>query len=709
MVVHQLVPTFVRGDATGQAAVNLKWLLRRLGVHSELYAADVAPDLHALVRPISHLRPRPEDLVLYHHGIASWLSGEWMHLRCRKGIVFHNITPARLAAGTPLEEALVSGRAQLAAMAPYADVSIGVSELNALELREAGYRDVHVVPNVVEPSRFAPSWADERMARRLAPNGGATVVSVGRVVPSKRVEDLLSLHAELLRLDPRARLVLAGGFDPGSRYYQGLRRQARRLSGVEWLGRVSHSELVAAYRAADVFASMSEHEGFGVPLVEAMAAAVPVLAYAAAAVPETLGRAGIAFDEKNYAALAELVRDVAGDGKLRGRLLRGQAWRLRELSPEVAQSRLAEALRPFLPERRKRSTRRAPRVAFVVQRYGEVTGGAELHARMMASRLAKDWRITVVTTCSKDHLSWENDFPEGESRDGPVRVLRFPTIRGREIRRFNALSRGVLGRRNDRVAEEHWVAEQGPLSPALLRHLSDAGGEYDGFVAFTYLYSTTAWGLPLIADRAILIPTAHDEPPLDLEIYGDVLRLPRALFCSTPEELALIDRRFPGHAPAQVVGVGVERHPARPERFRKKHGLEPGHPYLMYVGRVEQGKGVGELLEHHAQLVRRFHDAPDLVLAGAASMRVGGERVHALGRISEQDKHDGLAGALAAVVPSRYESLSLLALEAFAQGTPVLANGASDVLAGQVRRSGAGRTYGGAESFAEGVREIGAA
>jgi glycosyltransferase involved in cell wall biosynthesis len=285
-------------------------------------------------------------------------------------------------------------------------------------------------------------------------------------------------------------------------------------------------------------------------------------------------------------------------------------------------------------------------------------------------------------------------------------VLRFPTIRGRQLRRFNALSRRVLEHPNDRVAEEHWVAEQGPLSPALLRHLADAR-EYDGYVAFTYLYSTTAWGLPLVADRAILVPTAHDEPALDLELYRDVLRLPRALFCSTPEELALIDRRFPDHAPAQVVGVGVDRPPARPERFRKKHRLE--RPYLMYVGRVEQGKGVGELLEHHARLVGRFHDAPDLVLAGAASMRVGGARVHALGRISEQDKHDGLAGALAAVAPSRYESLSLLALEAFAQGTPVLANGESDVLAGHVERSGAGRTYGGAESFAEGVREIGAA
>ncbi|HZN94197.1 MAG TPA: glycosyltransferase family 4 protein, partial [Myxococcales bacterium] len=708
----------VTGDATGQAAVNLRWLLRRLGAHGELYSADVSPDLHALVRPISHLRPRPEDLVLYHHGIASWLSGHWMHLRCRKGIVFHNITPARLAAGTPLEEPLISGRAQLAAMAPHADVAIGVSELNALELREAGYRSVHVVPNVVEPERFGPAWADARMARRLARPEGVTVVSVGRVVPSKRVEDLLSLHAELLRLDDRARLLLVGGYDAGSRYVRGLRQTMRHLRGVELLGRVSHAELVAAYRAADVYVSMSEHEGFGVPLVEAMAAELPVLAYGAAAVPETLGGAGIAFDEKRYAALAELVRAVATDPRLRTDLLHGQARRLRQLAPQAVQSSLAAALRPFLPEgpartarprpRQRPRRRPPPRVAFVVQRYGEVTGGAELLARMIATRLAKDWRITVLTTCAKDHLAWENDFPEGESRDGALRVLRFPTIRGRRIRRFNAISRRVLGRPNDRGTEERWIAEQGPLSPALLRHLADARerGEYDGYVAFTYLYSTTAWGLPLVARRALLVPTAHDEAPLDLEVYRDIFRLPRALLCSTPEELALIDRRFPGHAPAQVVGVGVDRPPARPERFRKKHGLGE-RPYLMYVGRVEQGKGVGELLEHHAGLVRRFHDAPELVLAGTASMRVEGERVRALGRIGEQDKHDGLAGALAAVVPSRYESLSLLALEAFAQGTPVLANGRSDVLAGQVRRSEAGRTYDGAESFAEGVREIG--
>lgn len=705
MVVHQLVPTFVLGDATSQAAVNLRALLRRIGLHGELYAADVAPDLHALVRPLAHLRPQPEDLVLYHHGIASWLSGWLLHAPCRRGVVFHNITPARLYAGTPLEEALISGRAQLAAMAPHVDLAIGVSRFNAEELKAAGYANVHVVPNWVEPERFGKDQADPAMLERLR-GGGLTVVSVSRVVPNKRIEDLIALQSELSRLEPRARLLVGGGYDPGSRYVRGLFRRARGVPGVELLGKLSHADLVALYRSAHVYVSMSEHEGFGVPLLEAMAAEVPVLAYGAAAVPETLGGAGVCFDEKRFAALAELVRDLAGDRTLRSRILRGQARRLRELSPGAIQISLKSALQPFLAPRQRAPTRRkVPRIAFLVQRYGQVSGGAELLARMVAQRLRPYWDITVLTTCARDHLTWANEFEPGESRDGQVRVLRFPTIHSRRMRRFNALSRRVLGRPNDRTREEHWVAEQGPLSPALLRHLSEHRRAYDGFVVFTYLYASTVWGLPLIADRALLVPTTHDEPPLDLHIYSDLFVLPRALFCLTPEEEALVRKRAPDHAPARVVSVGVEPHPARPERFREKYGLQ--RPYLLYVGRVEKGKGVGEVLRHHRALVSRFHDAPDLVLAGEASMEVGGERVRYLGRISDQDKYDGLSGALAAVAPSRYESLSLLSLEAFGQGTPVLANGQSEVLEGQVRRSGAGRTYVGDDSFADGVRAIG--
>ena len=167
----------------GQAAIAWQRVLRHLGHTGEVYADEVAPAWRSLVRPASELRPAAADLVLYHHGIASPLAGRLMHLPCRRGVVFHNVTPARFYAGTQLEEALVSGRAQLAALADFVDVSIGVSRFNARELEAAGHRNVKVVPLFVEPERFAASCADPRLSARLAGAGQPLGVSVSRVVP----------------------------------------------------------------------------------------------------------------------------------------------------------------------------------------------------------------------------------------------------------------------------------------------------------------------------------------------------------------------------------------------------------------------------------------------------------------------------------------------------------------------------------------------
>lgn len=738
MAVHQLLPTFSAGDATGQSALHFQLLLRRLGISGQLYASEVAPELTSVVQPASALHPRPDDLVLYHHGIASACAGTLMHLPCRRGVVFHNITPARFYPNGSLRQALLAGRSQLAAMAPHVHLAIGVSQYNCAELREAGYRNVHSVPLFVEPHRFAPAYADRAMSQRLAALGGPIVLSVSRIQAHKRFEDLVALHRELRRLRPDAQLVLVGGYAAGEPAFRALQRQAKTVGNVHFLGRVDHSQLVAAYRAARLFVSMSEHEGFGVPFLEAMASDVPVMAFAAAAVPETLGGRGIAFTEKRFAFLAELANQLIGDNadaeKLRKPILAGQKRRLDELSAEVAQRRLAEALAslpgaPLEAHEEARGSRAAPlpaslaarkkaagasgpaakklKVGFIVQRYGEqITGGAEALARMVAHRLSPHWNITVLTTCAKDHLTWANELPAGDERDGPVRVKRFASTRPREMRAFNQLSRKRFGRPLDRLSEEHWVAEQGPLVPGLFEHLEHEGDQYDGFVAFTYLYTLSAWGLPMVADRAIMVPTAHDEAPFAFDLFSDVFERPRALFCSTPEEESLIERRFPRHARTRVVGVGVEVPSAtRPARFMSTYGLT--NRYLMYVGRIEAGKGIPELLAFYQKLRRSYEDAPDLVLAGAASMQVKGEGVRCLGRISERDKYDGLAGALATVVPSQYESLSLLALESFASGTPVLGNAASEVVAGQVQRSRAGALYQDAASFIDGVRQLG--
>jgi glycosyltransferase involved in cell wall biosynthesis len=706
MAVHQLVPHFRIGDATAQAAVHFRALLRRLGHWGELFAAEQEPGTEALVQPLEALRVQPEDLVLYHHAIGSRLAAHLLHLPCRRGVVFHNLSPLRFYRGTPLEQPLLSGRAQLSGLAPHVALGIGVSEFNSAELRRAGYQNVHTVPLFVEPERFGPDRADRQMQARLA-SGAFTLVSVSRVVPHKRLEDLLALHREVLRLRPDARLLVVGGVDRLFPLVRALEVEATRTPGVTLLGRMSHGELVAAYRSGSVFVTMSEHEGFGVPLLEAMAAEIPVLAYAAAAVPETLGGAGIGFDEKRFALLAELAVQLQSDARLRARVLAGQRRRLEALGPQHSEERLGAALESVGIRRqsRARSKGRRPRVGIIVQRYGPgITGGAEAHAAQVVARMRPHWDMRVLTSCATDHLTWANALPPGESTVDGMPVLRFPSARPRPMLELNRLSRRLFGRSLDRTEEENWMALQGPLLPGLWRHLAEHGVEYDGFVAFTYLYVSTAWSVPLVADRTLLVPTAHDDEALVFDAYAEVFERPRALLVNTPEELELIHRRFPRHARARVVGVGVDPPGVQAERFRARFSL--AGDYLLYVGRVERGKGIPELLGAYGRLRAAVADAPTLVLAGEASMAIGAEGVRVLGRLSEQEKWDGLAGALAAVVPSARESLSLLALEAFAVGTPVLGNAASPVVRGHVERSRAGVAFPDGPAFVEAVATV---
>lgn len=696
----------------GQAAVAWQRALRHLGCSGQLYAGEVGAAWRSLVRPLSELRVERDDLILYHHGIASPLAGKLLHLPARKAVVFHNITPSRFYEGTQLEEPLIAGRAQLAAMADFVELSIGVSDFNANELRAAGHRNVHVVPLFVEPERFTAAQVDLSLAKKLSTAGRPRVVSVSRVVPHKRMEDLVSLHEELRRIAPEAELWVVGGYSAGNAAFKALRARAEAVGGVRFLGRVSHAELVAAYRSADVFVSMSEHEGFGVPLVEAMAADVPVLAFGAAAVTETMGGRGIVFDEKHFAALAEVVQLLVRDEAMRARVIAGQRERIAELSFQATTARLASCL-PLPHEGRgvnvvpsARGGR--ARLAIVVQRFGEtITGGAEAHARQVAEHLAPHVDVEILTTCATDHLTWANDLPAGTSTDGPFTVHRFPVRQPRSMRPFNRLSDSLFNRPLDFATETHWLAEQGPDAPGLLDAISARRDDFDAFLFFTYLYGPTAWGVPLVADKALVVPTAHDEAPLRFGAVRDVFEKPRALLTNTPEESELIEAHFPHATRRRVTGVGITPLKGKPQRFREQFGIDGA--YLLYLGRLEAGKGVLELLTRHSRLVSAFHDAPRLVLAGSGDLQPQGARVAAIGRIDEQAKWDALAGALAVVVPSQYESLSLVTLEAFAVGTPVIGNAASAVVSGQLARSGGGVTFALDDdaSFQEAVRAVG--
>jgi glycosyltransferase involved in cell wall biosynthesis len=331
------------------------------------------------------------------------------------------------------------------------------------------------------------------------------------------------------------------------------------------------------------------------------------------------------------------------------------------------------------------------RVAFVVPRYGaEVGGGAEAHVRRIATLLARDVACTVLTSCALDYRTWADHYPPGESRDADVRVLRFRVAQPRDVARFDRISAQAFARPDDLALGRRWMREQGPDVPGIREHLLGAHERYDVVCFAPYLYATTADSIEAVAERAVLLTLAHDEPPLRLAVFDAVWRAPRVIVYNTPEELELLEARF-GRDARPRFGIGLwvdDPPPSEPERFRVRYGIEGR--YLLVLGRVEPAKGAALAIDRYRELRTRRDDV-SLVLVGRRHMELPElEGLVATGFVDDQTKHDAIAGADVVLVPSPYESLSLSALEAWSHGRPTLANGASTVLVGQSRRSGGG-------------------
>ena len=343
------------------------------------------------------------------------------------------------------------------------------------------------------------------------------------------------------------------------------------------------------------------------------------------------------------------------------------------------------------------------RIAIVVPRYGpEVNGGAEVLARSYAWHVGEHADVTVLTTCALDYRTWEDHFPPGDSNDGPVRIRRFPVPAPRAERAFDALSADVLTRAASPEEEIAWMDAQGPVSPGLEEHLAMRGDEYDVVLFVPYLYATTYRSLPHVADRAVLVPALHDEPPLKLRIFDELFALPQAFVFSTPEERQLAERRFAiPSSRCHIIGTGIdEQRRHEPHAFATSHGID--RPYVLALGRIDPSKGSGDLIDMHRayRLTRPF--GADLVMAGRSIMEVPDEEwLHTTGFLeSEDEKRDALAGCVALVTASPYESLSLVLLEAWAQGRPAIVTSRSDVLTAQVRRAQAGLCFDNAAEYA---------
>ena len=341
----------------------------------------------------------------------------------------------------------------------------------------------------------------------------------------------------------------------------------------------------------------------------------------------------------------------------------------------------------------------AERLALVVPRCAhDALGGAEALALSVARELAEKFDVEILTTCATDYWSWANAYPEGRDAIDGIAVERFAVERPRDLSEFNRLSRRVRYRMGSTSIEEQeqWMRAQGPYSPGLLNAL--ATRQHDLVVFFTYLYATTYFGLPLVAERAILLPLAHDEWPFYFPMWRPFFEKARALIFASPEERELVQRRF-----RDLPISGPVLHPA----IRSDAAMVPALPeelpaeYLLYIGRIDGAKGVVELRERFESFLQRHPSSPwHLLFVGPGNPeRPGSERVRYLGVVDEATKAGLLARAALFTMPSYHESLCIALLEAWAQGVPSLVNGWNPVLVGQSRRSNGGLWYRDQASF----------
>ena len=336
--IHQMQVAAARENSIGNEVLALRAALRLWGYHSEIYAAEVAPSMRGQATHFERYRPSPHDLLILHYSTGSELTDYVRALGVPLVLVYHNVTPARFMTGlgTAEKERARRGREQLASLSQQTVLALADSDYNLQELRALGFEHAQVLP-VLVTDVLEQVQPDERVLARFDHGAGwDDLLFVGRVVPNKRQEDLIKLLYFYRQIKPRSRLFLVGSWSNTRRYAAWLQQFARRLGladAVYLCGHVSIPALAAYYRLADVFVCMSEHEGFGIPLVEAMRLGVPVLAYASTAVPETMGGAGVLIREKRFAVVAELVRVLLEDAGLRQRIIARQRTRARTFEP----------------------------------------------------------------------------------------------------------------------------------------------------------------------------------------------------------------------------------------------------------------------------------------------------------------------------------------------------------------------------------------
>jgi glycosyltransferase involved in cell wall biosynthesis len=353
--IHQLVAGFSRGDAISNEALVMRKIFRSWGYESEIFSENrrILPELRNDARDLVQHRAmfKPDDLVFLHLSIGSIVNRVFLELPGRKALLYHNITPSEYftAVQPQIAASLARGREEARALAGKAEVNLADSQFNADELSSWGYRNVEVLPLVLDLSRLRET--PNRSILKKYDDGLVNILFVGRCVPNKRIEDALAAFYYFQKyVEPNSRFIHAGSFAGTEQYHAILLTMIRdlQLENVELIGSVRQDELNACYQVSRAFLCMSEHEGFCIPLIESLVHDVPVVAYAAGAVPETLGGAGVLFKEKRLDLIAETIGRLHRDATLRDAVVKCQRDRLNRFETRNLEQELRSHLAPLL-------------------------------------------------------------------------------------------------------------------------------------------------------------------------------------------------------------------------------------------------------------------------------------------------------------------------------------------------------------------------